>query len=453
MKIQPLILAAGKGTRMKSPLPKVLMPIGGKPMLAHVVQTLETMQTAPPIIVVGYESDAVRSALPKQNYIEQTEQLGTGHAVSVCANQLDAKDVVLVLYGDVPLITAPTLQAVLDACANSGLGLLTTHLSDPTGYGRIVRGANGSVQAIVEHKDASPEQKAITEVNTGILAAWGSDLQRWVAELSNANAQGEYYLTDVIAMAVAEGVNVEAVHPANNREVAGANDRVQLAELERLYQCGLAEQLMHSGVSLADPARLDIRGQLTAGDNVQIDANVIFEGQVELADGVVIEANCIIKNSTIGPNSHIRAFSHIEGTDIGANVAVGPYARLREGTELADNAKVGNFVETKKARVGKGSKINHLSYVGDAELGKNVNVGAGTITCNYDGANKHQTTIEDEVFIGSNSALVAPVTIGIGATVGAGSTISKNVKENELALTRSKQTAVDNWKRPAKKGS
>ena len=449
--IQPIILAAGKGTRMKSPLPKVLMPVGGKPMLAHVVETLKNLKTAPPLIVVGYNSDAVRTALPDQKYIEQTQQLGTGHAVAVCADQLDARDVVLVLYGDVPLITAPTLQAVLDACADSGLGLLTTHLANPAGYGRIVRGANGAVEAIVEQKDAAAEQLAITEVNTGILAAWGSDLQRWVAALGNANAQGEYYLTDIIAMAVKEGVNVQAVHPSGPWEVAGANDRVQLAELERMYQRSLADNLMRDGVTLLDPNRLDIRGQLTVGSEVQIDANVIFEGQVSLADGVIIEANCLIKDSNIGPNTRIRAFSHLEGATIGQDVVVGPYARLREGTQLADNSKIGNFVETKKSHIGKGSKVNHLSYIGDTQMGAGVNVGAGTITCNYDGVNKATTTIGDDVFVGSNTALVAPVTLADGSTIGAGSTITKDVAEKELALTRAKQAAIPNWKRPTKK--
>ena len=451
IRIQPLILAAGKGTRMKSDLPKVLLQIAGKPMLGHVLDATKELNTLAPIVVTGFGSDQVQQSFPDCIFVDQTEQLGTGHAVQMAADAIPADSLVLILYGDVPLIQTETLQAVLEAASDGKLGLLTAHLQDATGYGRIVRNGEGAVTSIVEHKDASAEQLAIKEINTGILAADAKNLVKWVSALNNNNAQGEYYLTDIIAMAVADGVAIQTAHPSNQTEIEGANDRAQLAELERAYQLQLAKELMQGGTALADPNRIDIRGKLTAGKNVSIDVNCIFEGDVALSDNVTIEANCLIRNSNIGNGSHIKAFSHIEKTDIGQGVDVGPYARLREGTELADNSKIGNFVETKKTKLGKGSKINHLSYAGDTEIGENTNIGAGTITCNYDGANKHKTKIGDNVFVGSNSALVAPVELKDDSTVGAGSTITKDVEENTLALTRAKQSQIDGWKRPTKK--
>ena len=451
IKVQPLILAAGKGTRMKSDLPKVLLQIAGKPMLGHVLDAAKELDTLAPIVVAGFGSDQVKKRFPDCKFVEQSEQLGTGHAVQIASDAIPTDSLVLVLYGDVPLIQAETLKSVVEAACNGKLGLLTADLQDSTGYGRIVRNSDGAVTSIIEHKDASAEQLAIKEINTGILAASAENLLKWVSQLSNNNAQGEYYLTDIIAMAVAEGVVIETAQPSNLTEIEGANDRTQLAELERAYQLRLATELMRSGTSLADPSRIDVRGTLTVGRNSSIDVNCIFEGEVVLGDNITIEANCLIRNSEIGNGSHIKAFSHIEKTLIGQQVEVGPYARLREGTELADNSKIGNFVETKKTKVGKGSKINHLSYVGDTEMGENTNIGAGTITCNYDGVNKHKTKIGDRVFVGSNSAIVAPVEIKDGSTVGAGSTITKDVEKDTLALSRAKQSRVKDWKRPTKK--
>ena len=447
--LQPIILAAGKGTRMQSPLPKVLLPIANKPMLGHVLSALSELQTLNPIIVCGYKSKEVISAYPECQFVEQKEQLGTGHAVKVACPSITKGSTTLILYGDVPLIRPETLSSVINA-ANQGLGLLTVNLENPKGYGRIVRNQSGKVVSIVEEKDASPEESAITEVNTGILAVNSEQLSKWVDQLSNDNAQGEYYLTDIIAMAVADGVEIFTTHPGDPQEVMGANDRIQLAELERALQLRLANELMQSGAQLADPSRIDIRGKLVIGSEVSIDINNVFEGEVTLGSNVVIEPNCIIRNSVIGDNTQIKAFSHIDGATIGESVSVGPYARLREGTELANQSKIGNFVETKKAKIGKGSKINHLSYAGDTEIGENSNIGAGTITCNYDGANKSKTEIGDNVFVGSNSALVAPVKLKDGSTVGAGSTITKDIEAGNLGLTRSKQTEIKGWKRPAK---
>ena len=435
---------------MKSSLPKVLLEIAKKPMLGHVLDTVNTLNTLPPIVVTGFGSDQVQNRFPDCTFVEQTEQLGTGHAVQMASDALPQNSLVLILYGDVPLIQSATLTAVIEA-TSEGFGLLTVKLTDPGGYGRIVRDSSGQVTSIVEHKDASPEMLDINEVNTGILAASAENLIRWVKQLSNDNAQGEFYLTDIIAMAVSEGIIVNTAHPERETEVMGANDRVQLAELERSYQLQQAEALMRAGVTILDPSRIDIRGKLEAGTGVSIDVNTVFEGSVVLGDNVIIEANCLIRDSKIDDNSHIKAFSHIEKTQIGKDVEVGPYARLREGTELADSSKIGNFVETKKAKVGKGSKVNHLSYVGDTEIGEDSNIGAGTITCNYDGANKHKTKIGDKVFVGSNTAIVAPVELKDGSTVGAGSTITKDVGKDSLALTRSKQSEIKDWKRPTKK--
>jgi bifunctional UDP-N-acetylglucosamine pyrophosphorylase / glucosamine-1-phosphate N-acetyltransferase len=448
--IQPLILAAGKGTRMNSSLPKVLLEIAKKPMLGHVLDAVKRLDTLPSILVTGFGSEEVKKRYPDCIHVEQTEQLGTGHAVQIASDALPQDSLVLILYGDVPLIRTETLTAVIEVAAE-GFGLLTVRLDDPSGYGRIVRDSSGTVQSIVEHKDASAEILKIHEVNTGILAAKATDLGRWVNQLSNENAQGEYYLTDIIEMAVSEGIPVATAQPQQEFEVMGANDRIQLAELERNYQRQQAENLMEAGVTLLDPSRLDIRGVLEAGDNVCIDVNCIFEGDVALGNNVRIEANCVIRDTKIGDGSYIKAFSHIEKTSIGKDVEVGPYARLREGTELADNSKIGNFVETKKASIGKGSKVNHLSYIGDTEMGEDTNIGAGTITCNYDGANKHKTKIGDRVFVGSNSAIVAPAELKDGSTIGAGSTVTKDVEKDSLALTRAKQSQIPDWKRPEKK--
>ncbi len=450
MPIQPLILAAGKGTRMKSDLPKVLLKIAGKPMLGHVLDATKSLDTLAPIVVAGFGSAQVQSAYPECVFVEQSEQLGTGHAVQIAGNNLPEGSTTIVLYGDVPLIQSETLCKVITAAEN-GLGLLTVDLVDPSGYGRIVRGSQGAVTSIVEHKDASTEELAITEVNTGILATSSENLVRWVNQLSNENAQGEYYLTDIIAMAVSEGISIKTTNPGSSEEVMGANDRIQLAELERAFQLRLANKLMSNGTSLADPNRIDIRGELSVGTGVEIDINAVFEGVVTLGNNVVIEPNCVIRNASIGEGSTIKAFTHIEGANIGAQVTVGPYARLRDGSELADGSKVGNFVETKKTKLGKGSKINHLSYAGDADIGENTNIGAGTITCNYDGVNKHKTKIGNNVFVGSNTALVAPVELADGSTVGAGSTITKDLEKETLALTRNKQIQVSGWKRPEKK--
>ncbi len=454
MSVDVVILAAGQGSRMKSALPKVLHKVGGKPMVQHVIDTAGQIEAANLHVVIGHGADQVTSLLASQSVqvALQAEQLGTGHAVAQAMSAVADNGITLVLYGDVPLIQLETLQQLVSLAVQDRLALLTVQLEDPTGYGRIVRKADtGEVQAIVEHKDASPEQLSITEVNTGILALPSAYLKQWLPQLSSNNAQGEYYLTDIIAMAAAEQVRISALQPLAEQEVQGVNNRVQLAELERWYQLQQAQALMLAGVTLADPARIDLRGTLTTGQDVFIDVNCVFEGEVVLGDNVVIEPNCCLKNTTIGAGSHIKANSVLESAVLDSDCDVGPYARLRPGTQLAANAKIGNFVETKKAVVGEGSKINHLSYVGDAVLGRGVNVGAGTITCNYDGVNKSLTEIGDGAFIGSNSSLVAPVQIGSMATVGAGSTITKNVASEALAVTRAKQAQVDQWPRPQKK--
>lgn len=430
---------------MKSDLPKVLFEVAGTPMLGHVLNATHALQCKKPILVVGFGADQVIQRYPNAVHIHQEQQLGTGHAVAICKAQVDPNDTVLVLYGDVPLITSATLEKVCSA-ADKGIALLTTQLPDPAGYGRILRNSKGHVTGIVEQKDATPDQLNIQEVNTGILAAKGSNLMRWVNHLSNDNAQGEYYLTDVVAMAVAEGLDVQTIS-ADPAEVTGANSRRQLAALERLYQSQQAAKLMDAGITIKDPARFDVRGTLTVGENTVIDFNCLFEGNVYIGNNVIIEPNCIIKDARIGDGSHIRAYSHIEGTTIGNGVTVGPYARLREGTHLKDDSKIGNFVETKKATIGEGSKVNHLSYIGDTHMGEGVNVGAGTITCNYDGTNKHQTTIGDGVFIGSNTALVAPVTLENNSTIAAGSTITKTVDTHELGIARGKQRNIKEWKK------
>lgn len=455
MKTDIVILAAGQGSRMKSTLPKVLHAIGGKPMVQHVIDQARKLPDAHVQVVVGHGAEKVKAALADQSvsFALQSEQLGTGHAVAQAIPGLTAEGVTLVLYGDVPLTAAVTMQQLVDSAQKGALGLLTVVLANPTGYGRIVRNDKNEVVAIVEQKDASPEQLAITEVNTGIMALPTALLQKWLPQLSANNAQGEYYLTDVIAMAAEQGISIIAQQAETEEEVQGVNNRLQLANLERHYQRQQADELMTQGVTLADPARIDIRGEISVAGDISIDVNVVLEGKVVLERGVVIEPNCVLKDVHVAEGTHIQAFSHIEGAVLSQGAQVGPFARIRPGTELAKGAKVGNFVETKKAKIGPGSKINHLSYVGDAVIGSNANVGAGTITCNYDGVNKSVTEIGDDAFIGSNTALVAPVKVGRGATVGAGSTITKTVDNQALAIARGRQVNLENWQRPAKKDS
>ncbi|WP_018403295.1 bifunctional UDP-N-acetylglucosamine diphosphorylase/glucosamine-1-phosphate N-acetyltransferase GlmU [Marinobacter gelidimuriae] len=447
-----VILAAGQGSRMKSSLPKVLHKVAGRSMLHHVIVTAKTLGAAGIHGVIGHGAEQVKAASAGHNvsWVMQEQCLGTGHAVAQALPDLPDDARVLVLYGDVPLTTADTLQGLVQNLDEKTLGLLTVTLDNPQGYGRILRNSAGQVTAIVEQKDASAEQLAICEVNTGILAVSARHLKTWLPQLSSSNAQGEYYLTDIIAMAVEAGMTVSVAQPSNAFEVQGVNNRVQLAELERWYQNREAERLMTEGATLADPARVDVRGELSIGNDVLIDVNVVFIGKVTLGSHVSIGPGCVITDATIADGAQIHAHSVIEQASVGENAQVGPFARLRPGTQLAANTKVGNFVETKKTILGEGSKINHLSYIGDATLGAGVNVGAGTITCNYDGVNKFQTVLGDGVFIGSNSALVAPVTIGAGATVGAGSTITNDVAEQELAVARGRQRNIPGWEQPKK---
>ena len=446
-----VILAAGQGSRMRSTLPKVLHRLAGKPMVRHVIDTATGLRAERTHVVVGHGAERVREALSdcKVRYALQAEQKGTGHAVAQALDGL-GEGKVLVLYGDVPLIRRETLAGLLAGVDDNHLGLLTVTLDDPTGYGRILRNAEGQAVAIVEHKDASESERAIDECNTGIMAMTAPQLRRWLPSLSADNVQGEYYLTDIIAMAAAEGVTIVTAQPADPLEVEGVNNRTQMARLERAHQLAIAEGLMADGVALLDPSRIDIRGNLVCGHDVEIDVGCVFEGEVELGEGVRIGPHCVVRDSHIGAGTRVESHSVIEGAVIAGRGQVGPFARLRPGTRLAVGAKVGNFVETKNVEVGEGSKINHLSYVGDARLGRDVNVGAGTITCNYDGAHKHRTEIGDGAFIGSNTALVAPVSVGSNATVGAGSTISKDVPDNALAVSRGRQISKADWPRPSK---
>jgi len=451
-KLEILILAAGKGTRMRSDLPKVLHKLAGKALLGHVVDTAHALGAAQTCVVYGFGGEAVPQALAddRLTFVLQAEQLGTGHAVMQALPQLDEQGVTLVLYGDVPL-TRPSTLAPLVAAARAGkLGLLTVMLAHPDGYGRIVRGADGQVTRIVEHKDASAHERAIHEVNTGILAVATLQLKNWIAQLRNDNAQGEYYLTDIIALAVGDGIAVETHQPAHEWEVLGVNSKAQLAELERIHQGEVAAELLEAGVTLMDPARLDVRGTLACGRDVTIDVNCVFEGRVELGDGVQVGANCVLRNAKVAAGTRIDAFTLIDEAEIGEVNRLGPFSRIRPGTRLARDVHVGNFVEIKNSRIDDGSKINHLSYVGDTTMGKKVNIGAGTITCNYDGANKHRTVIEDEVFVGSDTQLVAPVTVGKGATLGAGTTLTRDAPAGELTLSRAKQLTINGWKRPVK---
>ncbi|MGH8727964.1 MAG: bifunctional UDP-N-acetylglucosamine diphosphorylase/glucosamine-1-phosphate N-acetyltransferase GlmU [Burkholderiales bacterium] len=446
---QVVILAAGKGVRMNSETPKVLHRLAGKPLLEHVVQA--ALKLAPSKIVIVYGQESVREhfAGADLSFVLQEPQLGTGHAVQQAIPLLGRDGLTLLLYGDVPLIQPRTLQAMIQN--ERALMLLTLRMHNPYGYGRIVRDAEGKVKRIVEEKDATAAEREIKEVNTGILCASTRSLATWLDALSNNNAQREYYLTDVVALAAKAGVPIETAQPASDWEPLGVNDKNQLAQLERIYQLEHAKKLMTQGVTLTDPARIDVRGELICGRDVAIDVNCVFEGKIELADGVNIRANCIIKNAEIGTGAEILPNCVIEGAKIAAHCRVGPFSRIRPATVLDAEAHVGNFVEIKASRIGEKSKANHLSYVGDTEVGRNVNIGAGTITCNYDGANKHKTIIEDGVFIGSDTQLVAPVTVGKGATIGAGATITKNVPPEQLTLSRTPQVSIAGWKRPQKK--
>ncbi|AUJ71751.1 MULTISPECIES: bifunctional UDP-N-acetylglucosamine diphosphorylase/glucosamine-1-phosphate N-acetyltransferase GlmU [Pseudoalteromonas] len=452
MPLNTIILAAGKGTRMRSKLPKVLHPIAGKPMVQHVIDNAVSLGAQSTNLVFGHGAQQLKTALAHNevNWVHQAEQLGTGHAVAVAKEHIGDEDKVLILYGDVPLTKKSTLQRLLNVTPDNGLAVLTVDLANPTGYGRMLR-ENGKLVGIVEQKDASAEQLAITEINTGIMAANGGLLKKWLGQLSNNNAQGEYYLTDIVAMAHSEGIEITSAQPDDEMEVEGANNRVQLAALERAYQAWQAEALMVNGASLADPARIDVRGQVTTGEDVQIDVNVIFEGHVEIGDDVVIGPNCVLKNCKIGNGVVIKANTLIEDALVADKCTLGPFARLRPGAIMEEDSHIGNFVEMKKSRLGKGSKANHLTYLGDAEIGEKVNIGAGTITCNYDGVNKSKTIIGDNAFIGSNSSLVAPVEIGSTATIGAGSVITSTVKDEQLAVARGKQRNLDGWQRPIKK--
>ena len=446
-----VILAAGKGTRMYSDLPKVLHTLAGKPMVQHVIDAANDLGACAVHLVYGHGGDLLRQTLHEDNlnWVLQAEQLGTGHAMQQAAPFFNDDEDILMLYGDVPLIRAETLQRLLHA-AQDALAILTVELDDPSGYGRIVRQADGTVARIVEQKDATPDERAIREINTGIMAFPTARLADWLARLSNDNAQGEYYVTDLVAMAVADGVPVRTAQPDAEWEVLGVNSKVQLAELERVAQLNTAGRLLEQGVRLADPARLDVRGELACGRDVFIDVGCVFEGSVELAEAVEVGPYCVIKNARIAAGARIAAYTHIEDAVVGPDGRIGPFARLRPGTVLAEDVHIGNFVEVKKSTIAAHSKANHLAYLGDAEIGARVNVGAGTITCNYDGANKHKTVIEDDVFIGSDTQLVAPVTVRRGATLGAGTTLTKEAPADTLTLSRAKQMSIPGWTRPVK---
>ncbi len=448
-----VILAAGRGKRMISDLPKVLHQVGGKSLLGHVLATAGELDAATRLVVYGHGGEAVKASFADQQevlWVEQAEQLGTGHAVAQALPSLDDGSITLVLYGDVPLVQAKSLRSLVMAADQGRLALLTVELVNPANYGRIVRNEQGRVQRIVEEKDATPSERKLTEINTGILAVSTAKLRKWVTGLENDNAQGEYYLTDVIAMAVQEGITVEAFIATEPKDVQGVNDRRQLVELERHYQRRQAGYLLDNGAMLRDSERVDVRGTVVTGKDVEIDINVIFEGEVHLGDRVKVGAGCVLRDAVIGDDVTIQPHCCIEGASVGAGAQIGPFARLRQGTDLAGGVRIGNFVETKKATISMGSKVNHLTYIGDAEIGAGVNVGAGTITCNYDGVNKYKTVIKDGAFIGSNSSLVAPVQIGQDATIGAGSAVSGNVPDRSLCLTRSPRKEVANWQRPVK---
>lgn len=450
-----IILAAGKGTRMQSAKPKVLQTLAGKPLLGHVLDTCQQLTVDETIVVYGFGGEQVQTVIDNQyahlpiTWVAQTEQLGTGHAVKMALAQLPAEGQSLILYGDVPLVSGQTLTA-LQSANTAGMSMLTLTVDEPFGLGRIKRNANGAIEAIVEQKDASSDEQQISEINSGIYCVDNALLHKYLPELSNDNAQQEYYLTDIVKMAVADGITIAAIEPEHAFEIEGVNNRQQLASLERSWQSKLVADLQVAGVQFADPTRVDIRGNLNAGQDVFIDVNVVFEGDCTLGDNVYIEAGCVIKNAHIGNACYIKPYCVIDNATIGAGVDIGPFAHLRPDTVLADNSRIGNFVEIKKSTIGKGSKVNHLSYIGDATVATGVNIGAGTITCNYDGINKSQTIIEDNAFIGSNSSLVAPVTIGNSATVAAGSVITEDVEAQALALGRARQVLKSNYERPTK---
>ncbi len=453
MSLSVIVLAAGMGKRMRSARPKVLHPVAGRPMLAHVLDTAHEIGADSIHVVHGHRGEAVQARFPGESlsWHLQAEQLGTGHAVMQALPAIDDADRVLVLCGDVPLITAATLRQLLDAAAAAEIAVLTARVDDPSGYGRVIRGESGHIVGIVEHRDATPDQRAIDEINTGIIMAGAQPLRRWLAGVTRDNTQGELYLTDVIGIAAREGARVASAGTEDVNEAMGINDRRQLAVAERLWQRREAGRLLDAGVTLADPERVDVRGSLTAGSDVRIDVGAVFEGDVTLGDGCTIGPYCVIRNSAIGAGTVLHPHCVVEDSAIGADCQIGPFARLRPATSLADRVKLGNFVETKKSRIESGSKVNHLSYVGDATVGSNVNIGAGTIVCNYDGANKHPTRIGDGVFIGSGTELVAPVTVEAGSTIGAGSTITKDAPAGKLTVARARQTTIDGWKRPVKK--
>ncbi|MES2932125.1 MAG: bifunctional UDP-N-acetylglucosamine diphosphorylase/glucosamine-1-phosphate N-acetyltransferase GlmU [Pseudomonadota bacterium] len=452
-----VILAAGMGKRMQSSLPKVLHPLAGKALLSHVIDTACALDPAKLCVIYGHGGDAVPQTVLKQHaaikptlqFAKQEPQLGTGHAVLQAVPYLDDAVPTLILYGDVPLTSAASLRRLQQCAGSDQLAILTIELDNPTGYGRMVR-ENGAITRIVEQKDATPAEQAIREINTGIMLAPTASLKKWLAALSNENAQREYLLTDIVAQAVADGIKVVSAQADAVYETLGINSKTQLAELERLYQRQLADALLVQGVTLLDPARIDIRGNLTCGRDVSIDVGCVFEGDVVLADGVSIAAHCVIKNAKIASHANIKPFCHIDDAVVGAGAVIGPYARLRPGTVLADDVHIGNFVETKNAQIAAGSKANHLAYIGDATIGARVNIGAGTITCNYDGVNKFRTVIEDDAFIGSDSQLIAPVTVGEGATLGAGTTLSKDAPAGKLTVSRARQMTIEGWVRPVK---
>ena len=459
MSLNVVILAAGQGKRMHSARPKVLHTLAGKPLLRHVIDAARALHPDRIVVVYGHGGEGVREAMTGADlrFVKQEPQQGTGHAVMQAVPQLGTANTTLILYGDVPLTSIETLKALVGA-ASGGMAILTVELDDPSGYGRMVRagGANGErgkIVRIVEHRDASEAERTIREINSGIMAVPTAKLMGWLGQLSNQNTQGEYYLTGIVPMALADGVAIESATAPHAWEVLGVNSRAQLAQLERIHQRNLAAALLEQGVALADPARIDIRGSLACGQDVSIDVNCVFEGDVVLGNDIVIGPNCVLKNVRIKTGTRVEAFSHLEDADVGAHCRIGPYARLRPGAQLDEHVHIGNFVEVKKSTVGAGSKANHLAYIGDAEVGKNVNIGAGTITCNYDGVNKSKTIIGDGAFIGSDSTLVAPVTIGAGAYIGAGSTITKQAPPAKLTLTRAKQLTIDSWKPPKKKGN
>ncbi|HEV7856770.1 MAG TPA: bifunctional UDP-N-acetylglucosamine diphosphorylase/glucosamine-1-phosphate N-acetyltransferase GlmU [Herminiimonas sp.] len=446
-----VILAAGLGKRMQSALPKVLHPLAGKPLLSHVIDTARQLAPTRLCVIYGHGGEQVPQLLRADDlsFAKQEPQLGTGHAVAQAASQLDDNAPTLILYGDVPLTTTTSLRRLLDTAGTQKLGILTVDMDDPTGYGRIVR-ENNVITRIVEQKDASEAERAIREVNTGIMVAPTISLKKWLANLSNDNAQGEYYLTDIVAAAVNDGIEVVSAQPDAVWETHGVNSKVQLAELERVHQTNIAHRLLEQGVTLADPARIDVRGTLTCGRDVRIDVGCVFEGDVVLADGVRVDAYCVIADSRIGTQTHVRPYSHFEQATVGEACIIGPYARLRPGTVLAQDVHIGNFVEVKNSEIAAHSKANHLTYIGDSTVGSRVNIGAGTITCNYDGVNKSRTVIEDDVFVGSATQLIAPIRVGKGATLGAGTTLTRDAPADKLTVSRARQVTVDGWQRPVK---